>query len=508
MKSAIVTCLAGSVLSFAAGLTEFKPGQPARALEINSNFRQLDSAMQTKASQAGMDALAALVNTKAEGALRDSLAAISARIRRDSAAFAGYQAKLRVDSLSQSGKVGQISSGLGSKADLSALVEFKSKVKQDSASTAALISGVPTNANIASKLEASTFSTFQAKVKSDSGEVAGQIGNIQSTVAGLPTVAMLDLKLDASESPKLVRTGDAAHLSRVFFNSTVGDLVDEGTWYGMGRSNIPSLSSTPSLEVGSQMQVAGYFGLRLRSAAHILDLPEASFLAPTLDGKELWHSGNLDPAAFVTTKGPVFAGSEANEITTVFNDNSTLETSAGLLASIRHALDFRWYDSHWQIGNVRSGAEPSAGFGITNGNSDLRVLVGLTETRIFGDLVLPTGKFAAATASMGDLRITGKLTTPPGATPADYVFEPDYDLASLAEIEAFTKANKHLPEVPSASEMTKNGVDVAGMNMILLKKVEELTLHAIEQQKVLEAQRSDLADQKARLDRLEAMRGE
>jgi hypothetical protein len=88
----------------------------------------------------------------------------------------------------------------------------------------------------------------------------------------------------------------------------------------------------------------------------------------------------------------------------------------------------------------------------------------------------------------GDLRITGSLTTNPGATPADYVFEPDYKLAPLAEVEAFTKANKHLPEVPSATEMTSNGVDLAKMNMILLKKVEELTLHAIAQEKRLDAQ--------------------
>jgi hypothetical protein len=89
----------------------------------------------------------------------------------------------------------------------------------------------------------------------------------------------------------------------------------------------------------------------------------------------------------------------------------------------------------------------------------------------------------------GDLRITGKLTTPPGATPADYVFEPDYKLAPLAEIEAFTKANKHLPEVPSAAEMTTQGVDVASMNMVLLKKVEELTLHAIAQEKAIHEQK-------------------
>jgi hypothetical protein len=63
----------------------------------------------------------------------------------------------------------------------------------------------------------------------------------------------------------------------------------------------------------------------------------------------------------------------------------------------------------------------------------------------------------------------------------DYVFEKDYTLMSLEEIKAFIEKHKHLPEVPSAKEMETNGVNLSEMNMILLKKVEELTLHLIKQ---------------------------
>lgn len=89
----------------------------------------------------------------------------------------------------------------------------------------------------------------------------------------------------------------------------------------------------------------------------------------------------------------------------------------------------------------------------------------------------------------------------------DYVFEEDYDLPTLSEIEAFIKANKHLPEVPSAKEMEANGISLGEMNTLLLKKIEELTLHTIEQQKELEAER--VANQKnmqellARIQKLE-----
>ncbi|SFM78580.1 hypothetical protein SAMN05428949_0783 [Chitinophaga sp. YR627] len=66
---------------------------------------------------------------------------------------------------------------------------------------------------------------------------------------------------------------------------------------------------------------------------------------------------------------------------------------------------------------------------------------------------------------------------------ADFVFEPEYKLPSLAELETYIKANKHLPNVPSAKDVVKEGIDVGEMNKILLQKIEELTLHLIEESK-------------------------
>ena len=67
----------------------------------------------------------------------------------------------------------------------------------------------------------------------------------------------------------------------------------------------------------------------------------------------------------------------------------------------------------------------------------------------------------------------------------DYVFAEDYDLPSLESISAYIKANQHLPEVPSAEEMEENGIDLGVMNMLLLKKVEELTLYLIKQNQAM-----------------------
>ena len=67
---------------------------------------------------------------------------------------------------------------------------------------------------------------------------------------------------------------------------------------------------------------------------------------------------------------------------------------------------------------------------------------------------------------------------------SDYVFEEDYDLPFLEGIQQYVKENKHLPEVSSAKEMEENRIDLGVINMLLLKKVEELTLHLIEQDKI------------------------
>jgi hypothetical protein len=81
-----------------------------------------------------------------------------------------------------------------------------------------------------------------------------------------------------------------------------------------------------------------------------------------------------------------------------------------------------------------------------------------------------------------------KVTVDAGA---DFVFENDYDLPSLITVEKYIKENKHLPEIASAEEMKKDGINLSEMNVKLLQKIEELTLYTIEQEK-----RNDIQSQK------------
>lgn len=91
-----------------------------------------------------------------------------------------------------------------------------------------------------------------------------------------------------------------------------------------------------------------------------------------------------------------------------------------------------------------------------------------------------------------EIKVTNNIAVP------DYVFEPDYNLPSLSEIETYVKENKHLPEIPSAKDIARDGLDLGEMNLLLLKKVEELTLHLIEKEKRIRRIETELTEIKKR----------
>ncbi|WP_426275460.1 hypothetical protein ACN9MN_12825 [Chryseobacterium sp. S-02] len=75
---------------------------------------------------------------------------------------------------------------------------------------------------------------------------------------------------------------------------------------------------------------------------------------------------------------------------------------------------------------------------------------------------------------------------------ADFVFEEEYNLPKLEEVEKHIKEKKHLPEIASAKEMEKEGVNVGEFQIKLLQKIEELTLYTIEQNKLIKEQQKKI----------------
>ena len=97
----------------------------------------------------------------------------------------------------------------------------------------------------------------------------------------------------------------------------------------------------------------------------------------------------------------------------------------------------------------------------------------------------------------GNLSLLGNLTVNVGGTPSsfpDYVFDADYDLMPLNEVEQFIALNGHLPRVPSAADVAENGINVSALQITLLEKVEELTLYTLAQQKHIDELNAKLLD--------------
>jgi trimeric autotransporter adhesin len=85
---------------------------------------------------------------------------------------------------------------------------------------------------------------------------------------------------------------------------------------------------------------------------------------------------------------------------------------------------------------------------------------------------------------------------------SDYVFAKDYNLMPLDEVEQFVKKNKHLPNVPSADEMVKEGNDLGKTDAKLLEKIEELTLYIIEMKKENDMLKKDITAMKMEIQNL------
>lgn len=133
------------------------------------------------------------------------------------------------------------------------------------------------------------------------------------------------------------------------------------------------------------------------------------------------------------------------------------------------------------------GAGGSGGFTFYN-LSNAAVETSLLRIRGNGDIGIGTNdtkgyKLAIAGSAVAE-SITVKLR---GIWP-DYVFKADYHLPSLIEVKSFIDKNQHLPDLPSEQEVANNGINLGEMNKLLTKKIEELTLYLIEQNKQIQQQ--------------------
>lgn len=156
-------------------------------------------------------------------------------------------------------------------------------------------------------------------------------------------------------------------------------------------------------------------------------------------------------------------------------------------------------------GNVNSSIGFYRGAGVNGGYLTFHTDANTEQMRILGN-----GNVAIGTQDPKGykLAVAGKIVSEEvvvklKANWPDFVFDDTFTLTPLSALETFIKAEKHLPEVPTAEQIKENGVEIGEMNRVLLKKIEELTLYLIEQDKRLMELEQVIKSQSARLSALE-----
>ena len=205
---------------------------------------------------------------------------------------------------------------------------------------------------------------------------------------------------------------------------------------------------------------------------------------------ERGHSTSDKGGAILFATKTLNSGSEEPEerMRIDYNGNVGIGTS-----SPEHKLDV--VDGNVQVRNVAAGRKIK----LDAGNGSIDLTGGTMQLNRFstnnislargggsvavGTLLAPTGyKLAIAGKT-----ITEEVKVQLQTNWPDYVFEKDYNLPTLTEVELHIKEKGHLKNIPSAKEVEKNGFYLGEMDAKLLQKIEELTLYTIEQEKALNA---------------------
>ncbi|MGF7075120.1 hypothetical protein [Mucilaginibacter sp. 3215] len=155
-----------------------------------------------------------------------------------------------------------------------------------------------------------------------------------------------------------------------------------------------------------------------------------------------------------------------------------------------------WLDND---GRVKLRSVTGYGFAFRSTSDTFDILNINDNGMSIGTQTMPSGYKLAVNGSA----IVTSLTIKLNSNWPDYVFKPSYQLPSLTEVKTYIDQNQHLPEIPSADEIAKDGLNVGEMNKLLMKKVEELTLYLIEKDQQDKQKDKQLEELRKRMAQLE-----
>lgn len=303
--------------------------------------------------------------------------------------------------------------------------------------------------------------------------------------------------------------------------------------FALGANAQTNIYNTSGTLTGNRVLTLGSYSLHFKPT---LSLSNGLFInstgnvgiGTTTPTHKLQVSGNIKGNAGIFTKSMPL-----NPDIAVFfaNNNERVNASLVLAAGTRFTTDTESACLHFfDFPKSNMDATPTVWFGIddranmtrfrmraSQGGGQQFFMYDKTQTEFFkitedgaGNAFMamtrPSSYLSIGTSSMTDggenykLSVAGKIRAHEVkvyTTWADYVFEDDYKLKTLEEVEQYINENGHLPNVPSAATIEKKGLEVGNMIKIQQEKIEELTLYLIEQEKENDQLKKDVEELKA-----------
>jgi len=266
-----------------------------------------------------------------------------------------------------------------------------------------------------------------------------------------------------------------------------------GGWLGT-QSNHPLSFFTNNSSAQITLATNGFLGIGTNTPGAPLSYPNA------LGNKiSFWRAGpNNDFGIGINTGVMQLYTAGTDKIafgwgnTNAFNETLSIFTGSGLL-SYPNVLGNKI--SFW-----RAGPNNDYGIGINTGVMQIytagtdKIAFGWGNVNAFNEKITfltGTGQVGLGTTNIGayQLAVNGNIRSKEVVVEtgwADYVFDHNYPLKTLEELEHFIKRNNHLPNIPSAKEIEENGLHLGDVQKRMMEKIEELTLYVIELKKEIE----------------------